>query len=119
MVIFMVQFFGNTLVQSYNYVHSKILHIEQACVYEVCKNLKKNCLSECFGQKVLSLRISLVLLYSVKVNLSVSFRFVIVSRIRFIQFYNLHRETTNFNRKIRINHLKCMSLGSDCPIETE
>ena len=40
MVIFMVQFFGNTLVQSYNYVHSKILHIEQACVYEVCKNLK-------------------------------------------------------------------------------
>ena len=36
-----VQSFGNTLVQSYNYVHSKILHIEQACVYEVCKNLKK------------------------------------------------------------------------------
>ena len=40
MVIFKVQFFGNTLVQLYNYVHSKILHIEQACVYEVCKNLK-------------------------------------------------------------------------------
>ena len=42
MVIFKVQSFGNTLVQSYNYVHSKILHIEQACVYEVCKNLKKH-----------------------------------------------------------------------------
>ena len=59
MVIFKVQSFGNTLVQSYNYVHSKILHIEQACVYEVCKNLKKHVYQsasdrECFRWSFLS-----------------------------------------------------------------